>query len=126
MHGFQSNAPQHELQSKDEGFKLRRIFEAFTSLPRVLRLVWSTHACFTAMLILLNVAQGFMPAITVLIARSVIDSVVYGIIHHTISPLWVPLGLQLIAGLASNVLSTLSTIVQQLLQERVSNVSVQT
>ncbi len=105
----------------DEGFKFRHIFEAFSSLPRVLRLVWSTHGFFTAVLGVLSVAQGFMPTISVLISRSVIDSVVSGIVHHEISPIWLPVGLQLAAGLTSNLLSTLSNTVQQLLQERVSN-----
>ncbi len=108
-------------QQLDEGFNYRQIFEAFTSLPRVLRLVWSTQAFFTATLGILSVTQGIMPTITVLITKAVIDSVVYGIVHHTISPIWLPVGLQLAAGLASNLLSTLSNIVQQLLQERVSN-----
>ncbi len=110
-----------EQQRPDEGFKLRQVFEAFTSLPRVLRLVWSTHALFTAALGLLSIAQGFMPAISVVITRYVIDGVVYGIIHHTFSHIWLPVGLQLAAGLISNLLSTLSNTVQQLLQERVSN-----
>src|SRR5947207_1743746 len=110
-----------EQQRPDEGFKLRQVFEAFTSLPRVLRLVWSTHALFTALLGLLSIAQGFMPAISVVITRYVIDGVVYGILHHTFSHIWLPVGLQLGAGLMSNLLSTLSNTVQQLLQERVSN-----
>jgi ATP-binding cassette, subfamily B, bacterial len=110
-----------QQQRPDEGFKLRQVFEAFTSLPRVLRLVWSTHALFTAALGLLSIAQGFMPAISVVITRYVIDGVVYGIRYHTFSHIWLPVGLQLGAGLMSNLLSTLSNTVQQLLQERVSN-----
>ncbi|HLI06748.1 MAG TPA: ABC transporter ATP-binding protein [Ktedonobacteraceae bacterium] len=110
-----------EQKTLDEGFSFKQVFEAFASLPRVLRLVWSTQAFFTATLGILSVAQGIMPTITVLITRSVIDSVVYGIRFHTLTPLWLPVGLQLAAGLASNLLSTLSNIVQQLLQERVSN-----
>ena len=121
MYGPYSTASRREQQKLDEGFKFRHIFEAFTSLPRVLRLVWSTHAFFTSILALLSILQGFMPAITVLISRSVIDSVVFGIIHHTVSPIWIPVGLQLAAGLISNLFSTLSNTVQQLLQERVSN-----
>ncbi len=114
-------APRRDQRQLDEGFNFKQIFEAFTSLPRVLRLVWSTQAFFTALLGLLSIAQGIMPTITVLITKSVIDSVVYGIMHHTISPIWLPVGLQLAAGLASSLLNTLSNIVQQLLQERVSN-----
>jgi ATP-binding cassette, subfamily B, bacterial len=121
MYGPYKFGARREQQKLDEGFKFRQIFQAFTSLPRVLRLVWSTQAFFTATLAILSIAQGIMPTITVLITRLVIDSVVAGIMHHTISPIWIPVGLQLAAGLASNLLSTLSNIVQQLLQERVSN-----
>ena len=110
-----------DQQRPDEGFKLRQVFEAFTSLPRVLRLVWSTHALFTAALGLLSIAQGFMPAISVVITRYLIDGVVYGILNHTLSHIWLPVSAQLGAGLISNLLSTLSNTVQQLLQERVSN-----
>jgi len=110
-----------EQQRPDDGFKLRQVPEAFTSLPRVLRLVWSTHAFFTVALGLLSIAQGFMPAISVVITRYVIDGVVYGIRYHTLNHIWLPVGLQLGAGLMSNLLNTLSNTVQQLLQERVSN-----
>ena len=105
----------------DEGFSFKQVFGVFTSLPRVLRLVWSTQAFYTAVMFVLSILQGVMPAITVLITRAVIDSVVQGIIHHTISPIWLPVSLQLAAGLVSNLLSTLSNTSQQLLQELVSN-----
>ncbi len=105
----------------DEGFSLKQVFGVFTSLPRVLRLVWSTQAFYTATLFVLSILQGLMPAVTVLITRWLIDSVVYGIIHHTISPIWLPVIFQLAAGLVSNLLSTFSNTSQQLLQELVSN-----
>jgi ATP-binding cassette subfamily B protein len=121
MFGPYRSGSRREQQRLDDGFKLRQVSEAFTSLPRVLRLVWSTHALFTAALGVLSIAQGFMPAMTVVITRYVIDGVVYGIIHHTLSQIWLPVGLQLGAGLMANLLSTMSNTVQQLLQERVSN-----
>jgi len=105
----------------DEGFSLKQVFGVFTSLPRVLRLVWTTQAFYTATMFVLSILQGVMPAVTVLITRWLIDSVVYGIIHHTISPILLPVGFQLAAGLISNLLSTLSNTSQQLLQELVSN-----
>ena len=105
----------------DEGFSLKQVFGVFASLPRVLRLVWSTQAFYTATMFVLSILQGLMPAVTVLITRWLIDSVVYGIIHHTISPIWLPVIFQLAAGLVSNLLSTLSNTSQQLLQELVSN-----
>src|SRR5438270_3349139 len=105
----------------DEKFSIKRVPAAFASLPRVLRLVWSTSAVLTVMLGLLSLAQGFMPAITVTISGLVIDSVVQAIRIHSITPIWLPVGLQLGAALASSLLSTFSNTVQQLLQEQVSN-----
>ncbi|MFL5588348.1 MAG: ABC transporter ATP-binding protein [Ktedonobacteraceae bacterium] len=91
------------------------------SLPRVLRLVWSTNALFTALMGLLSLFQGFTPAASVWISGLVIDSVVLSIRIHSTSPIWLPVGLQLAVALLSNLLGTLSNIVQQLLQEQVSN-----
>ena len=105
----------------DEKFSIKRVPAAFASLPRVLRLVWSTSAVLTLILGLLSLAQGFMPAITVTISGLVIDSVVQAIRIHSIAPIWLPVGLQLGAALASSLLSTFSNTVQQLLQEQVSN-----
>ena len=121
MYGPHIRATKTDQKKLDEGFSFKQIFGVFTSLPRVLRLVWTTQAFYTATMGILSILQGLMPAVTVLITRSVIDSVVYGIIHHTISPIWLPVSLQLAAGLVSNLLSTVSNTVQQLLQELVSN-----
>ena len=121
MNGPSRFSSRREQQKLDDGFKLRQVSQAFTSFPRVLRLVWSTHALFTATLGLLSIAQGFMPAVTVVITRYVIDGVVYGILHHTLSHIWLPVGLQLGAGLLSNLLNTVSNTIQQLSLERVFN-----
>src|SRR2546428_8240888 len=105
----------------NEKFSIKRVPAAFASLPRVLRLVWSTSAVLTVMLGLLSLAQGFMPAVTVTISGLVIDSVVRAIRIQSIAPIWLPVGLQLGAALASSLLSTFSNTVQQLLQEQVAN-----
>ncbi len=100
---------------------MKQVVGAFTSLPRVLRLVWSTSALLTIGMGILSLLQGFTPALSVWITGLVIDSVVLGIRIHSASPIWFPVGLQLAIVLVSNLLSTLSNIVQQLLQEKVSN-----
>lgn len=105
----------------DEKFSFKKVPGALASLPRVLRLVWSTSALLTTLLAFLNLAQGFTPAISVSITALVIDSVVKGIRIHSASPIWLPIGLQLGITLLSSLLGTLSNIVQQLLQEQVSN-----
>lgn len=107
--------------STDETFNLKKIPGVLASLPRVLRLVWSTNASLTTLLAFLNLAQGFTPAISVSITALVIDSVVKAIHIHSASPIWLPIGMQLGITLLSSSLSTLSNPVQQLLQEQVSN-----
>ncbi len=105
----------------DEKFSIKKVPGALASLPRVLRLVWSTSALLTILLGLLSLLQGFTPAFSVTITAMVIDSVVQAIRIHSTSPIWFPIGLQLGITLLSSLLSTLSNIVQQLLQEQVSN-----
>ena len=108
-------------QRTEEKFSFRKVPGAFASLPRVLRLVWSTSAPLTLFLGLLNLVQGFIPALSVSITALVIDSVIRAIQIHSTSPIWLPIGLQLGITLLSSLLSNVSNIVQQLLQEQVSN-----
>jgi ATP-binding cassette subfamily B protein len=108
-------------QRTEEKFSFSKVPGAFASLPRVLRLVWSTSALLTLSLGLLNLAQGFIPAFSVSITALVIDSVIRAIRIHSTSPIWLPIGLQLGITLLSSLLSNVSNIVQQLLQEQVSN-----
>src|SRR6266536_1717484 len=115
------NSLRGPAQRTEEKFSFRKVPGAFVSLPRVLRLVWSTSALLTTFLGLLNLAQGFVPAISVSITALVIDSVIRAINIHSTSPIWLPIGLQLGIALLSSLLSNLSNIVQQLLQEQVSN-----
>ncbi|HYT34933.1 MAG TPA: hypothetical protein VEL69_07850, partial [Ktedonobacteraceae bacterium] len=108
-------------QRTEEKFSYKKIPGTLTSLPRVLRLVWSTSATLTTLLALLYLAQGFVPVFSVTITGLVIDSVVKAINIHSTAPIWIPIGLQLGITLFSSLLSNLSNIVQQLLQEQVSN-----
>ena len=118
IHPGASGRRRHE---SNERISVKQVVRAFTSLPRVLRLVWSTSALFTTLLGILSLFQGFTPALSVWITGLVIDSVVLGIRLHSPNPIWLPVGLQLAVTLFSNLLSTLSNVVQQLLQEKVSN-----
>lgn len=108
-------------RDSNDGFSWKQVTGAFSSLPRVGRLVWSTSPLFTILLGLLSVLQGFTPAASVWITKLVIDGVVRAIMIHSTSPVWLPVGLQLGILLLTSLLSTLSNIVQQLLQELVSN-----
>ncbi|HLL78031.1 MAG TPA: ABC transporter ATP-binding protein [Ktedonobacteraceae bacterium] len=110
-----------EKDKEEESFKLRHVFAAFASLPRVMGLVWSTDRALTLGMLLISILRGFLPAVSVSITRLLIDSVVKAIITHVTTMVWVFVALQLAANLADRLLSTLSNIVQQLLQEKVSN-----
>jgi ATP-binding cassette subfamily B protein len=105
----------------EEKFSIKQVPLMFASLPRVLHLVWSTNRGSTLVLGVLNVFQGFLPAIRVSITALVIDAVVRAIQIKSTSPIWWPVGLQLGITLFSSLLNALSSIVQQLLQEQVSN-----
>ncbi len=108
-------------KSSKEGFAISQVFEAFTSLPRVLKLVWNTHAGFTLTMGILSLIRGFTPAISIWITKLVIDSVVSAIKTQDIGPVLALVLLQLGVEMANRLLTTFSNIVQQLLQERVSN-----
>ena len=105
----------------EEGFSLRQVPIAFASIPRVMKLVLSASVLFTVLMGVLSILQGFMPALSIEITRIVVNSVEVGIRIHSINPIWFPVGLQLGVVLLTSLLSTLGNIVQQLLQERVSN-----
>ncbi|MBV9706452.1 MAG: ABC transporter ATP-binding protein, partial [Chloroflexi bacterium] len=112
---------ERRIRETHDGFSWKQVTGAFAGLPRVVRLVWSTSALFTILLGLLSLLQGFTPAANVWITKLVIDSVVRAIKIDSINPIWFPVTLQLGVVLFTNLLSTLSNIVQQLLQELVSN-----
>jgi len=105
----------------EDGFSLRQVPIAFASIPRVMKLVLSASTLLTVLMGILSILQGFMPALSIEITRIVVNSVEVGIRIHSINPIWVPVGLQLAVVLVTSLLSTLGNIVQQLLQEKVSN-----
>jgi ATP-binding cassette subfamily B protein len=105
----------------EDGFNLRQVPIAFASIPRVMKLVLSASVLFTVLMGILSILQGFMPALSIEVTRIVVASVERGIRIHSISPIFFPVGLQLGVVLVTSLLSTLGNIVQQLLQEKVSN-----
>jgi ATP-binding cassette subfamily B protein len=112
---------QQEKDKKEEEFKIRHVFAAFASLPRVLGLVWATDKRLTFAMAFISVARGFIPAISVFITKQLIDSVVRAIFAHVTTLVWVLVAVQLAVNLLNSLMTTLSNIVQQLLQEKVSN-----
>lgn len=109
--------------STEDGFKFRMVFEAFSSLPRVSRLVWSTHAGYTFALGLITLIRGFAPAASAWVTKLVIDSVIAALPPRNgpvSDVIWLVL-LQLLITVVTTLLGTASNITQQLLQEQVSN-----
>jgi ATP-binding cassette, subfamily B, bacterial len=120
QNGSSSKDKNKKQQDEEESFKITHVFEGIAGLPRVLRLVWSTHARLTAAMALVSILRGFTPAVSFWITKQLIDSVVNAIkTHHITMVLWY-VGAQLAVNLLDRLLSTLSKIVQQLLQDRVS------
>ncbi len=107
----------------DEQFEIRKIFLAFTDLPRVMGLIWSTSRWMTIIMALVSIISGFLPAVSVWITRGVVDSVIVAAFSpsHPLGPVWFYVVAQLVVGLVQSLFSTLSNIVQQLLQERIGN-----
>src|SRR5579859_8025413 len=111
------------VEQGEEKFQLRKVFHALTELPRVLRLVWSTSAVLTATLALFSLISGVLPAASVWISGGVLQGAFDALVSHgrNLTLLWVYVGAQLVVGLLQSLMSTLTNISQQLLQERVGN-----
>jgi ATP-binding cassette subfamily B protein len=102
----------------------RQILTAFTSLPRVLKLVWATDAVFTVLLALLYAAQGIVPAATAVVSGQLITDVQRAILAKGAGGtmtvvIWIVVA-QFALQAFSALLQTGSNVVQQLLQERMS------
>jgi ATP-binding cassette subfamily B protein len=109
-------------RAKGDNLTRQKIAVAFTSMPRVLKLVWNIQPFFTAVLGLLYVLQGFLPTLTAGVTALLIDAIVQGVrtgggsaaINRVI---WLVIAQFAVQGLSS-LLQTLSNVVQQLLQEK--------
>lgn len=110
-------------KQEEEKFQLSKVFQAFTELPRIVRLVWSTSWLLTITMAGISLINGFLPALSVWITGALVDSVVQATFSptHNLTLVWFFVGAQLVVGVVQSLLSTLSNISQQLLQERVSN-----
>ena len=111
-------------QRSDDRLTAEKILTAFTSLPRVLKLVWDIQPAFTVSLGVLYLAQGFLPAITAYVSKLLIDGVVAAIRDGGRDGtgafvIWMVVAQFGIQGVSA-LLSQLTNIVQQLLQEKLS------
>jgi ATP-binding cassette subfamily B protein len=105
-----------------ERLSLKTIRGAFASLPRVLKLVWDVQPTFTIALGALYLLQGLIPALTAYVTGMTVQAVYIALRHHgadgtTTIVIWLVVAQFGLQG-AQSLLTTLSNIVQQLLQEK--------
>ena len=62
--------------------KLARVLGQLPYLPRQLALVWDATRGWTAVWLILVIVQGLLPAVTVRLTRSLVNSVVLAINAH--------------------------------------------
>lgn len=117
MSSMHQDAPQ--TKGKHPTLRLVQAFTAFRSFPRICYLVWSASAPLTATMVVVSIMRGAIPALNAIIIKMLIDGVVLGIKLHSISPLWLPIVLQLVVNVPARWLERGSKIAQQLLQERI-------
>ncbi len=102
----------------------KKVLTAFTSLPRVIKLVWRAQPASTVALGALYLVQGLVPTLSAFVSKLLIDAVVLAIQQHgaqgTLTTVIWLVGAQFGVQALSSLLQTLSNIVQQLLQERLS------
>ncbi len=103
---------------------LKTVAGGLAGVPRVLKLVWDVHPPYTVALGVLYVLQGLLPALTAAITGATVQAVVQAFSHHgaggTTSLVVVLVVAQFGLQGVSSLLTTLSNIVQQLLQEKTS------
>jgi ATP-binding cassette subfamily B protein len=105
----------------DEKLDFKKILTSFSGLPRVLKLVWSASPLLTASMAVITILSGITPLASVTISGLLLNSVVAAITIHSFTPVWMPVILQLAVGLLNLLLSTVNSMIQQLLQNRVTD-----
>jgi ATP-binding cassette subfamily B protein len=123
-HNSMPKGERKERAKDSDALTPEKIITAFTSLPRVLKIVWNAQPISTLLLGLLNIAQGVVPALTAWVSKLLIDAVVLAIrekgeqgsLQVVIWLVVAQFGVQAL----SSLLQTLANIVQQLLQEQLS------
>jgi len=101
---------------------LKTIVGGFAGLPRVLKLVWDVQPAFTVMLGVLYILQGLIPALTASVTGLTVQAVFVAFLGHgaggtTTAVVWLVIAQFGLQGVSS-LLTTLSNVVQQLLQEK--------
>jgi ATP-binding cassette subfamily B protein len=117
--------PQPEQQPKDLRSRLKRLRESVggtvRGLPKVTRLTWQASPWLTVAIAVVTLVSGLLPTVTAYAAKLLLDSVVAAIAGHGTKGAIVGVALFQFALLTLSAISTtLSTISQQLLQEKMT------
>jgi ATP-binding cassette subfamily B protein len=104
-----------------EEFHLRELYATFTCLPRVLRLVWDASPSLVTGMALIMLLQGITPLATVISARLLIDGALQGVAQSSLQPVILPVILQLVINLSERGCTRLHSMLEVLLNHRLSN-----
>jgi ATP-binding cassette, subfamily B, bacterial len=102
-----------------ENFQLGHVFASVKTLPRIARLVWTSSPHLTFWSAILCLGRGVTPALSATITQVLFDSVLLGIRQQSITPIWLPVCLQLGVNLIDRTFLRVGFVLQQLLQDRV-------
>ena len=116
-----STSTKKDSDKAEEAFDLKKVFAAFAGLPRVVRLVWDSSPSLTLGIAAFTIIGGITPLANAIIARLLLDGVIRAVIHHTFAPVWLPVILQLAVNLLDRVCNSFNSLLQTLLQDKVSD-----
>ncbi len=119
--------PEPEQPEQPKGLRARlsrmrtSIAGTVRGLPKVARLTWQASPTLTIVLAVITLASGLLPTVTAYLAKILLDSVVAAIQHHGSTADIVRITLFQFGVLAATAISSsLTTIAQSLLQERMT------
>ncbi|HTK07282.1 MAG TPA: ABC transporter ATP-binding protein [Ktedonobacteraceae bacterium] len=104
-----------------ENFQLKHVFASVKILPRIAGLVWTASPGLTFWTAALCLARGITPAISATITQLLFDGVLLGIKQQSISPIWLPVCLQLGVNLFDRTCTVVGVVIQGLLKDRTAN-----
>lgn len=113
--------PRRSPQEDDEKFRLKKLVTSLKILPRVMGLVWDAHPWLLLAMACVTLISACVPVAQVILAGLLIDGALQAITHQTLDPIWFPVIAQLIISLLYQLLLTLDSLIQALLQDRVSH-----
>ncbi len=119
-HPFPSSRTSRDDQPQEK-FSLHKVLTSLAGLPRVARLVWEAAPPLMLGMAFFTLLSAFTPLASTLITGELIDAAIEGYTHGTITPIWLPVILQLSVNLLNRFFTAIKTLLQALLQDRVAH-----